>query len=67
MLLRLEGLSSWTKSSKDVEVLETVRRSLESIKLEISLGTPVDSALVEDLEIQLTRLERHSNPLLSPK
>ncbi len=60
LLLRVDDFPPHPSRVRDTEAFEIIRRSLNSIKLEISLGTSIDPSLVENLEIKLTELEKRS-------
>ncbi len=57
LLKRVTKFQTQTKNSLDSEAFALVRRSLESIKLEISHGTPIDPATIDSIETRLLRLE----------
>ena len=44
--------------SRSINAADVLRRSLNSIKHEMELGTPVDTELVEYIESSLEKLDR---------
>lgn len=60
LLSRVTDFASHRKGARYREEFAVIRRSLESIKLEISLGTPIDLSVLEKIEVGIARLEQRA-------